>query len=317
MTLNSFNMSDNIINLIAYDKKKELYFPYKNNKFAFTETEKFIKEISIIENEIERVKITQFKASYYINYLSAKSNEFNFNPSIDLGVLFDKLHTDNILSLIKYRTSNNIYYKINKDLLSTLTEDELHKMKRIKQQSKIESSFIQLKYKFTEESYCSLFISNTFNYHIKFNLKKKEKITISKIESFYNEFNKIIRVANSCYSDLEMPLIAPDNINIIEMTTNNFITYEKNVIKYDKFIDIIKNKLYPYFNILSSNDNIIFLQYKKIDNYILYENIQAYITRNYKLDKEDVIVAIMNEFLILEDEALKEYEKWKRLNEVE
>lgn len=321
MTLESFGIEDRTINMILYDKDKTLYFPNKGDtSFSFQKTEEFIKQISNIEKDVEEclTDMSGFKTNYFINYFSAKINELNYNEHADLGLLFDRIHASTIIPFIKYRTKSNIYYKINKESLLGFPEEEIEKMKSYKQQSKIESSFIQFKMKFSEDSYCSLFVSETFIYHIKFNLKKKEKTTLDKIEKFYEKINDIIKVIRTNYSNYEIPFITAQNINIIEMSTNNSVIFENKTIKYDNFESTIKNKLFPYFNILPINEpNIMFLQYKKIDNYIKYDNIQAFITRNYKLEKDAMIELLMSDFLMSKEESERQYEAWLKMNQVE
>jgi hypothetical protein len=316
LTLESYDINDNIINLIIYDKTNKLYFPYKNKEFIVKDTKKFIDQISEVEAHINNKlnEIKDIKNDYYISFFSARGNEINFNERIDLGYLFDKVHASIDLPFIKYRTSNNIYYKLDRKSIVHLTNDDIEKMKRFKQQTKIDSAFIQFKFKFSKESFCSLFLSDTFVYHIRYNLKKMEKTSLHKIEEFFKNFNAIIKIANSIYSYHTIPLITPESISIVEMTTNNEIKYPS--IKYDNFKDVIKQYMYPYFNILNIVDtNILHLQYKKVDNYIKYDNIHEFITRNYylKLEKEDMITLIKEEFSITEDEADKAYSKWENI----
>jgi hypothetical protein len=101
------------------------------------------------------------------------------------------------------------------------------------------------------------------------------------------------------------------------MTVNN-VKSDKYNINYKNFEKIILNRLFPYFNIIKNpNKNILHLQYKKVDNFQKFENIQNFISSNFMLSKAELIKKIVSEYTLSQDEAESEYEKWASQNELE
>jgi hypothetical protein len=99
-------------------------------------------------------------------------------------------------------------------------------------------------------------------------------------------------------------------ISIIDITSVDIISLEKKSIKYDSFEEIINQIMFPYFNIIPTNKrNVLQLQYKKVDNYLKYDNITAFIMNKSNMPRDEIIQKLSKWFRITLSDAEKEYEK--------
>lgn len=328
LTLSSFEINDNLLELITTDNMKDnnmksVYFPlYKTkNQLDFQALKQFIKQLDDIEKEINYYTLQhKYKTETYITFLSLKGNDMNFNSKINLAILFDKIHANKQIQFIKFKSNNNIFYKADKESLIKITSKDLDKWTIYKSTygKFINSNYIILKIHFGNHSYCTVTLSDTLGYDIKFNIGVDEKIGIETIHDFYNQINDIIKFIQSLYPDLLIPLITVDNLKIINMVTYNIIGLEKKTVKFDNIEKIISSKMYPYFNIIPNPDkNILHLQYKKVDNYVKFDNINAFITMHFGMPKDKLIIKLMELYVISKEEAEKEYDKWSNKNEIE
>jgi hypothetical protein len=90
----------------------------------------------------------------------------------------------------------------------------------------------------------------------------------------------------------------------------------KNIkVNYGAFPSLIKSKLYPYFGLIEGKDpNILHLQYKRVNNYSKFSNIEGFITTHRSQPHEELVQSLMNAFLISSEEAEKEIAAWKAVH---
>ncbi len=335
LTIGSFYNQEKIhtIELLTTDDIKDqdflnTYFPYRNTKSgdSYKNIETFIKQLDSIENEINKYAYTHtYKTDSYITFFQLRGNELNFNKKVNLNILFEKIHTDRDLVFIKYKTNNNIFYKIDKESLIKIPKKDLDKWTFYKATyastgKYVNSNFIAFKFRYGEKSYCTLTISDTLTIDIKFNTGIEERNTINNVEKFIkNNINKfIVDTLQKLYPDSLIPELDLDSLKVLSLVTYNIIGLEKKTVKFDNIHDIVATKMYPYFSIIQNPDkNILHLQYKKVDNYVKYDNIQNFITIHFGLPKDVLVAKLMENFVMSKDEAEKEYGKWASKNEVE
>lgn len=335
LTIGSFHGQELIhtIELITSEdfKKSDLvdiYFPYRKTKSpdSYSNINEFINQLDVIEDEINKYAHTHiYKTDTYITFLHLRGNELNFNKKINLSLLFDKLHTDPIIQFIKFKTNNNVFYKIDKDSLLKIPKKDLEKWTFYKATyastgKYVNANFISIKFSYGNKSFCTFTISDTLGFDIKFNTGIEEKNTIKNIEKFIlNTINQFITTTiQKIYPESLVPVINLDSLKIINLVTYNIIGLEKKTVKFDNINAIVTSKMYPYFSIIKNPDkNILHLQYKKVDNYVKYDNIQNFITQNFGLPKDVLVAKLMENFVISKDEAEQEYEKWANKNDVE
>jgi hypothetical protein len=339
LLLESFGVnfiSDGVINMITSKsvnnpKQQNKYFPFSSQKESDSIT-KFVEEIEKTESKVNNYTMTEgYNSSSYTNFLHIRTNELNFNEPQDLEKLFETLTTSSDIPFIKYKSISNTFYKVNKDSMVALKNDLLGKWtetKIIQSTGKTkEASYIILKIHYKKGIYCSLLITDTLSYDLKFTFGSMMRETDVDILQFIRVIDNIILKVKHTYPHCDVSLIDRDftssithngNTKVIKWLTSNNVKSDKVTINYNNFNSVIQNRLYSYFNVIRNpNKNILHLQYKKVENYLNYEVIQVFITNHFVKDKTEMIRRITSEFVLSNEDAEKEYEKWLSQNEIE
>lgn len=337
-------ISDDVIHMITYNafktkfnpttKQLSKFFPFSSAKLTSESSSinKFVEAIEKTESKVHNYNMTEgFKSSSYTNFLHIRTNELNFNEPQDLEPLFETLITSNEVPFIKYKSVSNTYYKVNKESMVGLKNELLGKWtetKIVQSTGKTkEATYIIAKIHYKKGVYCSLLITDTLSYDLKFTFGSLMRETDKDILQFINVVDNIIARVKSVYPHCDIPFIDRDftssithngNTKVIKWLTTNNIKSDKVIINYTNFNHVLQNRLYSYFNVIKNpNKNILHLQYKKVENYLNYEVIQVFITNHFVKDKTEMIRRITNEFVISNEDAEKEYEKWLSQNEIE
>ena len=315
LTLESIGVSSNttLHCIIKSSAFPDWYFPWKQESMS----KDFITALQNIESIVQDTDVTDYPSESYITYAIMKCNEINLNPnSVDLAPLFSKVYTLENMPLIKFRSANNIYYKIFKPYLNEIDDQTVTKMKKTKH---IHSKpFISFKFKIASASYCTFMLSDKLAYNLRVNTVKRDKITLSAVWNVCKIMNAFIAGVRKIYPHAFLPDITKDNTEFIELDTHNSIIPKKGGIKYEALQSTVENQLYLYFNVISTPEkSVLHLQYKKTDNYMKYETIQAFITRIFHLEKSEIIRELTKQFLITDEQAELEYENWTHKNAAE
>jgi hypothetical protein len=336
MTNNNFQRLTDTFNLSKSQVSKLLtkYFPYatesKSQDYK-SNTIKFFNVINDAETKVHTHKVTEgHTVGSFVNFLHLRVNELNFNKRMDLERLFETLVTSKDIPFIKFKSLNNIYYKVHKEtvvplkpmLLGKWTENKINQFGKT-----YDTSYILLKVQYSKDVYCSLLIFDNLCYDIKFSFGSMMRETIKDINKFLYKIDNIIAQVQSVYEHADIPpsdkgfatSVANDsNTKVLRWLMTNNIKSDKLNMNYQNFSKIIQNRLFSFFNVIRNpNKNIMHLQYKKVDNYLKYENIQVFITNNFVKDKEETLKRIVNEFVISREDAEKEYDRWFAQNELE
>jgi hypothetical protein len=314
MTLQYFGEID-CINIILYKHFNHLpwFFPYHTKANNIAELVEYIEDLDMIEDGI-KIDTSNCSHKGNISFMQFKVNEINFNKISDLGRVFDKFTTSEIMPFMKYRTYTNVYYKVDKDFIKDFNnyQDYWNKWTELTGIGRKypDNTSLILKVRFKNHGFCSFRIYDNFSYDVKFSIGKSRKTILSKIIEFCDiELNKIIKELRNLYPQSYIPDIQKDNISIIQITTVDSISLEKKTIKTEGFSDIINKLLFPYFNIVPTKErNILNLQYKKVDNYLKYDNITAFIMNKPTMHREEIIKELSRWFRIPITDAAKEYE---------
>lgn len=311
------------------------YFPNVQDIVSKESNQNVVKFVNVIESAESHVINYQADVSgqnlgTYVNYLHLRVNESNFNKRQELETLFESFVTSSDVPFVKFKTINNNIYKVDKESLLGIKNELIGKWTeaKITQVAKgTETNYILFKVKYTRDVYCSLLLFDNMCYDIKFSFGNVMKETEKDIVKFLSKIDNIISQVKKLYPQAYIPFVDKQfaksneletNTKVLRWLTSNQIKSEKHIINYTNFIKVIQNKLYTYFNIIRNpNKNILHLQYKKIDNYLKFENIQVYITNNFTKDRDEMIRRITNEFILSREDAEKELDKWLSQNEIE
>lgn len=331
-TLDTLRLSNKaVINMItsAFPTQTKTFFPFIDQKTeTFDKLKDFITSIDKIERDVVNNKFAaEYKNECEVTYLQVKFNETNFNSNVDLKYIFDGIKLSETVPFVKYRAKVNIYYKLFKPSLTHL-EEHLPNWTDTLSTSSILRNYSQTnivyKIKYNDNIYITLVLYEDLSYELKFNFGMKHKEHISKIFEFSTSvINKVLKDVQGIYKSAYIPLVIDNflespEVRLIQYVTSSSTSLEKQKIKYENLKGMVESNMFSYFSVINNPDKtILHLQYKKVDNYTKYDNIQAFITNNYTSDRETMIERIMKTFTIPQEAADKEYDKWAMVNEVE
>ena len=294
------------INMVVNNGKiSEAYFPLVTHVKKYDDLEKFINQIDKAEQKVLGYELTHdFNNKTYVSFAYYRTEHAN---NINLHALFDKFHASSKVPFIKFKARNNIFYKVHKESLVNIESKNLEKWTLFKTTANIQ--LVSFKIAFNKNSFCTFTITESL-VDIKFNLSINDRVKYTEICKFFKT------TLNELFSNLVSLEI--DNYKCLNMITYNVVSMETSTIKYDKIKDIIENTFYLYFNMIPNPDkNILHMQYKKVDNYSKYDNIQNFMLQCYTLPKDVVIVKLMENFSFSKQEAESEYDKWANKSELE
>lgn len=343
LTLNNYKQvlnSSNIgITSLSKQKLVDKYFPevkLLNTQEYHSSTLKFIENIEKLEDVVYAnvAKHTQNKQNIgsYVNFLHIRVNETNFNPKQDIEVIFEKFTTSPFIPFMKFKSFNNNYYKVYKEnitnsIFRSNLETKWTEQSGLSTGKISDTTYINMKIQYAKDVYCTIVIFDNLCYDVKFSFGSSMRETQADVIKFMDKIDDIISKIQQTFPSLHIPFVnrrffnnvsgTDDTTKIMRWLTTNSIKTDSNMINFSNFQNVIQSKMSSFFNIIKNpNKNILHLQYKKVDNYLKYENIQVFITNNFTKDKEEMIRRIAQEFVISKDDAEKEYEKWMAQNEM-
>lgn len=319
LTLQHFGELETVEMVVRRDYDYDMYFPFYNRSAKIGDVIDFIDEMDIIEDKIDEgyalAEAEGMSHTGHISFFQFRYNETNFNRKSDLGRVFDKIGTSELVPFIKYRTYTNVFYKVHKGFIKDLDNNAKH-WERWTELTGLgrkppENTSIIYKLVFSKDSYCSFRLYDNFVYDIKFSIGKARKALMQKIDDFCkNELNGLLREVRAAYPDQYIPDIDPKAVIIVQSNSVDMVSLSKKTIKSERFKDTVEKLMFPYFNIVNTKErNVLHLQYKKVDNYMKYDNITAFILERIKEPSEDVIDEMARWFKMMKEDAKKEYEK--------
>lgn len=350
LLLESFGLEDvvddciNLLSLTNVPDKKLIskFFPdhvgQETSKEYHKNTINFIENIEESEDAVYRYveqsgRKKSTNSNSYVNFLHIRVNELNFNKKQDMEKLFETLTTSVQVPFIKLKALTNNHFKIHKDsvanpvvrnnILTKWTEQA-----QTSQTSKISDTFyVLMKVQYTKDVYCTIVIFDNLCYDVKFSFGSSMRETQGSVLRFLDTIDDIISNVQKVFPSVYVPLVDRDFFNkvtihddgtkILRWLTTNSIKSDKLNINFSNFPAIVQSRMSSFFNVIKNpNKNILHLQYKKVDNYLKYENIQVFITNSFVKDRDEMIKRIVNEFVITRDDAERELERWLAQNEV-
>lgn len=327
--INTFAIHNDIINIIHKDKsnKNDYLYPFSEKNILSKEDIDFINIINKNEELIsETENIDKIDLQSIINHIHIKGNDNSINTPINLEKLFENLKTSNKFPFIKFKTLTNIYVKLWKSSLINISKEDIEKWSKLTN-FKDDKSYINIKYNYQNKYFISILIYNDLSYHIKYNISIKEKQNILDIIKTFDEINKLLIYIQNLFPNNIITLLdsdifynpkETDNIKILNLVVSTSMQSNIKNINYKNFSTIIKNVLYPYFSIIENKtNNLLYLQYKKVNNFTKISNINIFINQNLHLNEDDLIKQIMFTFMLSKDEAEKELISWKIKNSEE
>lgn len=289
-------------------------------------TAKFIPALVETETYVESIDISDFTSSKYVSFLDVKAfPNINNSTSMEISRVFEVLHTSQQIPFIKLKLKTNAFYKIHKGFLPTVVDnkDLYRKLVTINTSSRLTLEYVTIRFDFGSGT-GSLFLKDDGSYDLRLSFpigfSVRKEMLVQCFQEVNNVFRKIINETS-----YQINLIPEDILNV----TYNDVKVERIVffgalsspsvsIKSKAFANIIKSKFYPYFDVLDSKENdIINLQYKKVDNFSKFDNVEYFISLNYHLDKDELQQKLSSRFSLDKDEANQAISRWLSSNQIE
>ena len=311
-TLESFDVVNDIFYLTTSGDK--IYFPLTAS--AITEDDKkLITTLNDLEIQNATGDLNGVVSNSIIHHVFLKGNDIpGINGKVDLELLFNNLKAS---PFVKYKTPLNVYYKVDKTALTTISHEDMAKWTKIPM-NKDDKSFIVVKLLYKNHSHVSLQVNEDLSFHIKLNLGIKEGENISKVSQILATLvSPILKLASETYKEYFIPTELPkdilihsserDLIRVVQVVSSTISQTKNSMVNHSMLSSIVKQHFYPYFNIVHSPDpNVLHLQYKKISNYTKLDNISSYVLLNSRLSRDDLVLQVINTFLVSKEEAERE-----------
>lgn len=323
ITIGSFGLQDNSIHMWVYETQQKFYFPFHKakSKTDMTSLKAFVEQLDVAETTIDTYQLkNKFNdIETYISFMQGKCNENNVNERVNLYMAFERFHASTEMPFIRLKTNSNILYKIDKPSLLTIPTKDLERWTQIQKYGHLGSNIV-FKLQFLPKSFCTLTINEYLVYDVKFNIGVDSRVSLSQVYNFFDTINNlVIKPLQLFFEKAYMPSLTPNNITLSNVVTYNSLAMQKKTFKLTQLTDVTTSKFFPYFALIPNpkEKHIIHLQYKKVSNYIKYNNIEYFITMHYTLPRDVLIAKLMDTFVMSKEEAETEYDKWASKNQVE
>ena len=328
---------DTIINGVV-----RVYFPHINDVNDYTiynETyEQTIKKTDEIiskfissnqEDKLENEKsvVNRLHLKIYHTIINIKFKNYLMN----LESYFNNFTTTDEIPMIIYKKKNNNIYKINKNSLGNKNEISQKKIDNkdiTKWTENIniirKNEFIEFKIFFKNfndinlSKYFNLLIFDNGRIDIVYDFKNYEYVVLKEIIESFNKINNILNEINKKFNINLINLnenVFKTNVSFIEFVDfniSNELTFN-NVILSDKDIIQSLKSHYPYFDIINDKNNLIYIKFKRINNFFNIDDIQSYIEDNFSKSKSELIPLIIKKYNISKTKAEKEYDEIRDL----
>jgi hypothetical protein len=335
-TIGSYDIKDRTIYLVTKtDQHPSYLFPFvanqKQNEDTLKNTHKLVKDLVELESALEDVDISDFDVDKYLNFVNLKVSSGTLSR-IDLSRIFEYLHTSETMTFIKLKLRTNAFFKVYKKYVEDLIVDKdtyrklvmVAKTAASKSSNVTEYLIIRFLLNPNKSSYATLVLREDGSYDLRMNFSIKSRETQAKLSGYIRVINRVI--LNIVESTRTFLVTIPDDlfdtqyqdVKVDKMVCFGIITSKTNAFKSKNFESIVNSKLYPYFDIIASDDpNTLHLQYKKVDNYTQYNNLKYYIAQHHNLDRDELVNRLSTNFSLTVDEAKRSLELWLIENEVE
>ena len=236
---------------------------------------------------------------------------FSFNLPLD--IVFKLIHATKLIPFIKFNPSKkkeNIYrlycnrISKNEKKIPYLSKSQIFKlMKNIKGSKKV-SCYIEFP---MEDTTIPIILEFDSFANIIVSLELKKPLEISSLDKlFISAINPVIKIiqeytANSGYKIVSYNNLYDNNVEILKIDYNSYISIEKN-INLNSLVGCVSS----VFNILVGElQKGIVLRYKRVANFNEMESTDAFIVEllNRANDDDDIIDAVVDNFQLTEMEA--------------
>lgn len=352
LTLEHFQLRGNIINVAVYEHVKfyntdilPLYFNWHDKKTK-SKSDDIFKTSDIVHDEVSKkiksLNEKDFATECHVTYLHLRLNDQSLNPDIQLKHIYDNITTSVTVPFIKYNTPTNKYYKVDKSALSPKSAYRIPKADfdmwtelnpndiRIKSIQEYIMFKVFLPTTSDQNKFVSVLLFPDTHIDIKYNIKTNDVVSFDDISKNLKEINSLLSKVKQYMND---NVAIPEIDNNFWYKANGFTNVKiVNISSYVKMVCTSSNStlrdvktlaksLFPFISVSEnekkSDDKILYLQYKRIDNFVKTDNISNYLNHNMFESKDEAVTKIREEFALSENEAILAYEHWTTSKKVE
>lgn len=313
---------------VASDKH-HIYFPSNVLGTLHKDDIRLLTNISKVEDEIGGVQVpASTTVTNHVNFLNIKGNDLGLNRKVGLDAFFDTFVTSHDIPFIKLKTATNVFYKLHKQSVMYINSDDLVKRWTKTPTDRDDTTHITLKIRYIDDVFCTFTLHSDLSFNVKLSINMKHKQSIHDIEQFLPKLNAVLDKVDETFGtdafiaripiDILRESRESDVIRVVQMITSNTITTPDIKVNYNNFVPLIQAMFYPFFGIIETKDsNMLHLQYKRVNNYARFSNVDAFITLHKSLIHEDLVQSLVNTFLISVEEAEREIAKWQASHEAD
>ena len=340
-TIETYKIKTNTIHVTTYrdvsDTKyvRDLYFPnYNAGKKLLPESIKIFKDYDNIQHRVldSVSNISGMSVECHTNFVHLRLNESSINKTIQMKKLFESVFVSEKVPFIKYNTSTIKQYKMDKTAFSSVK----YKISKKDFDAWIESNPNDIKGRSSKEfvmfkifaksidgvnKFTTLVVFPDTHIDIKVNIRNNDDMSFESIFHAIPAVNKVLEQIRSVVSkDIYIPNVEHNFWNKHETFTSvklvNFastVDLKRGNLKAGHLKELAKI-MFPYFNVVeydNEKNNVVSLQYKRINNFVKVDNIQNFLNQNRGLEKRELLGELVKAFGISNEDALKYYGNWQ------
>jgi len=333
-----------------------VFFP-RTRHLAFTEEDKEIlqeyekRETTLHTIQTEELLDIQYQS--HVNYFTTKLVDTCKELSAvstsremitRMTAIFDALAATREIPFIKLKTRDNIYVKVHKETLPSISSETLDKLTAVTTSS-AKKDFMYILCKVGDHAI--VFINQDMTIHIRANYSIKEKVTI---DDFFNALkgpleNNIFHTIQSLYPHVYIPPFHPqqfentllENKEIFGTAITSTAMLQlpanigKNAMNPHRLREMLNSYLSDYFVLLQdgigeeengtdkSQIPSMYIQFKKINHYTKRSNVDAFLSAHIAAgaSKDRVIKSLMKHYQMLKMDAENVYLRWEQMEDAD
>jgi hypothetical protein len=264
-----------------------------------------------------RCKIQNVKLLTHAN-VQPYSKKKKSNTFMNLKKIFNLLTTSLKIPFVafKAKTGEYLYRVLNKGLHHALSLEEYEHIIEKERLSVRDrgSDCVMMKCVISDEALFTIIVHDDGSYNLYARFPLSKNTDVNKLDMYIDEINDDIiqRIRDLGIADAKKIDKININVNthIIELKTVSILRTKDKLISAAEFVKQLDNN--AFFSLIKNTEHDdILMKYKRISNYAEMDNIDAFITKNYNLSKDDLLDLMQQEFSMDADTALEEFEKRK------
>lgn len=312
--LSTFHLQDNVIHIVnkssvidpIYFKINITYDPSVADMIEYrSNTQKYFDEkVSVLHDNFNRIETLSFRVLPH-------SHEME----LDLSTIFKISKTNYDIPIIVHKAKYTNHYKVNKLALHDMDQKIIKEFedKESKYRDNVinrSNEVIIFYIKLTDNIFFYMLLSSNGSYRLKYKMNNSIVINMKDIQESFSKLEFIFKTLDNP----QIHILAPDsklfgspNIDIIDYSTNNTLTFKQKIDATQFYDHIAKNPFFANLKLLGKSKNAF--QFIETNNFYNTDVITSFLYKNLELDKKELIDKMKHQFKISEENAKELYEE--------